>query len=144
MDEFVKLMAEYRSDIKYDESEWARLTRHVLGKLEKFLELPVHAPVQLEDYVGDDTWFEISSPHPFAGGLELTWRGIFYVVVVENIRPIEFGVTLFLYSRGRKLNRYKDDSYLPLEYRIEDGEGKWFAVGWLNDEYSEFTQYNIP
>jgi hypothetical protein len=65
------------------------------------------------------------------------------MVVVKGRRPIEFGATLFLYSGGRSLKLSDGSDFLELVYMVEGDEGNWKYTGWVEDEYGEFTGYNV-
>lgn len=134
-------MCAYSKDVSYSNDEVSRVARHVLAKLEVFLELPVE--IREERIDNGFFWAQIASPHPFAGALELAWRGVFYLVVVDGMSPVEFGATLFLYSGGQRLKHLRGGKdHLVMAYVIEGEQGGWKRLGWFDDEHDEYSSYN--
>ncbi|WP_165074973.1 hypothetical protein [Paludisphaera rhizosphaerae] len=141
MNEFDRFLRDYDKDASHGNDEVSRVARHVLAKLEAFLGLPVEIR---EERINDGfLWAMIASPRPFAGALELAWRGPFCLVGFEGTQPAGFEATLFLYSGERRLKQLLGDKdHLVLEYVIEGEEGSWRRCGWYDDEHDEWSSYN--
>jgi hypothetical protein len=136
-------LTHFRADAPCDRAEGLRVARHILARLEEFLGLPVVTLDPLEDSIREGMiWMHIASPHPFGGGLGLSWRGILSIIVLEGVRPVTFGITLFLYSGEEKLITRNNGSFLCLYYPTESGIGRWERSGWVADIYGEFEDFD--
>ncbi|MFI0373049.1 hypothetical protein ACH35V_34755 [Actinomadura sp. 1N219] len=84
----------------------------------------------------------IRGPAPSGPTFQMAWEGVLGMQVVEG-KP-DVGVSLFLYSRGRRL-RLDDQpgSYLEIVYEGPfDGSGTWRDLGWLQDDFGEFDAHD--
>ncbi|MGK8524311.1 hypothetical protein ACRS6B_23405 [Nocardia asteroides] len=79
---------------------------------------------------------------PSGPTLQLAWEGVLGMHYSDG-KP-KISVSLFLYSRGRRL-RLDDQpgSYLEIVYEGPlDGSGTWRDLGWLRDDFGEFEAHD--
>lgn len=84
----------------------------------------------------------IRGAEPSGPSLQLAWEGVLGMHYSDGQPAIS--VSLFLYSRGRRL-RLDDQpgSYLEIVYEGPlDGSGTWRDLGWLQDDFGEFDAYD--
>ncbi|TDD37684.1 hypothetical protein E1287_07855 [Actinomadura sp. KC06] len=84
----------------------------------------------------------VRGPEPSGSTLQMAWEGVLGMQYFEG-KP-DISVSLFLYSRGRRL-RLDDQpgSYLGIVYEGPfDGSGTWRDMGWLQDDFGEFDAHD--
>ncbi|MCM6774109.1 hypothetical protein NDR87_11560 [Nocardia sp. CDC159] len=84
----------------------------------------------------------IRGPEPSSPFLQVAWDGILGMQRIDGQPYVS--VTMFLYSRGRRL-RLDDQSgsFLSIAYEGPlDGSGTWRDLGWLQDDFGEFESYD--
>ncbi|MGI5171216.1 hypothetical protein ACQEU3_43385 [Spirillospora sp. CA-253888] len=84
----------------------------------------------------------LHGPEPSGPSLQMAWEGVLGMQYIDG-KP-DISVSLFLYSRGRRL-RLADQSasYLGIVYEGPfDGSGAWRDMGWLQDDFGEFEGYD--
>lgn len=84
----------------------------------------------------------IRGPEPSGSTLQVAWEGVLGMQHIDG-EP-HASVSLFLYSRGRRL-RLDDQrgSYLELVHEGPlNGEGTWRDLGWLQDDFGEFEAHD--
>lgn len=84
----------------------------------------------------------VRGPKPSGPTLQVAWEGVLGMEQIEG-KP-DVSVSLFLYSRGRRL-RLDDQrgSYLELVHDGPlDGRGTWRDLGWLQDDFGEFEAHD--
>ncbi|MFF3228180.1 hypothetical protein ACFYV7_35675 [Nocardia suismassiliense] len=94
------------------------------------------------DEIGDAFSCSIRGPEPSGPTFQVAWDGVLGMQYIDG-KP-DISVSLFLYSRGRRL-RLDDQpgSYLEIVYEGPlDGSGTWRDQGWLQDDFGEFEGYD--
>jgi len=84
----------------------------------------------------------VRGPAPSGPTLLVAWEGVLGMAQHDGTPHVS--VSLFLYSRGRRL-RLDDQpgSYLELVYDGPlDGGGTWRDLGWLQDDFGEFEAHD--
>lgn len=84
----------------------------------------------------------IRGPEPCHPSLQVAWEGTLGMQNIDG-KP-HVSATLFLFSRGRRL-RLDDQtgSFLEIVYEGPlDGTGTWRDLGWLQDDFGEFEEYD--
>ncbi|CAM4484363.1 hypothetical protein NONI108955_33900 [Nocardia ninae] len=84
----------------------------------------------------------LRGPEPSSPSFQVTWEGVLGMQYTDGQPRVS--VSLFLYSRGRRL-RLDDQpgSYLEIVYEGPlDGSGTWRDLGWLRDDFGEFEAYD--
>ncbi|QBS39432.1 hypothetical protein [Nocardia sp. CS682] len=84
----------------------------------------------------------LRGPEPSSPSFQVTWEGVLGMHYTDGQPRVS--VSLFLYSRGRRL-RLDDQpgSYLEIVYEGPlDGSGTWRDLGWLRDDFGEFEAYD--
>ncbi|MGH3241358.1 MAG: hypothetical protein ACRDNL_13345 [Spirillospora sp.] len=84
----------------------------------------------------------VRGPKPSGPTLQMAWEGVLGMDYYEG-KP-DISVSLFLYSRGRRL-RLDDQpgSFLEIVYEGPfDGSGTWRDEGWLQDDLGEFEGHD--
>ena len=84
----------------------------------------------------------LRGPAPSDPTLQVAWEAVLGMQEVDG-KP-DVSVSLFLYSRGRRL-RLDDQpgSYLEIVYDGPlDGTGTWRDEGWLQDDFGEFAAHD--
>ncbi|WUH97094.1 hypothetical protein OHR68_26590 [Spirillospora sp. NBC_00431] len=97
--------------------------------------------VKASEY-GDAFSCLVRGPRPSGPTFQTAWEGVLGMGYTEG-RP-DISVSLFLYSRGRRL-RLDDQagSYLEIVYEGPfDGSGTWRDLGWLQDGFGEFEGHD--
>lgn len=84
----------------------------------------------------------IRGTEPTSPFFQVAWEGILGMEHRHG-RPA-VSVTLFLYSRGRRLRLdSQSGSFLEIVYEgALDGSGTWRDLGWLQDDLGEFEGYD--
>lgn len=134
-----KLFACHREG-PYSETGWQEILRHVVGKLEEFLE----QPVAVDDMVVYPNGFagDISSPRPFAGPLRLSWFGRIGVTIVGHREETVLDARLFLRGCGKRLVARDGHALLYLHYGEQAlGRFGWSPLEWDQDVYGEFEHW---
>lgn len=119
----------------------------LVAELSTLLQEPVELAGPLDNCFLDDEGLvfcvNIRSSPPQGNGFQLCWEGVLGSDLVQDGSP-HASVSLFLYSRNRRLGMMEDreGSSLEIDYEgsLEHG-GRWGTPRWLADGFGEFLQY---
>lgn len=129
-----------------DDHRLGVITR-LVAELSTLLQEQVELVEPMDDCFLDDEGLEFSvgirSSPPQGNGFQLCWEGVLGSELIQDGKP-HTSVTLFLYSRNRRLGMMEDreGSSLEIDYEgsLEHG-GRWGTPRWLPDEFGEFLGY---
>ncbi|GGU00667.1 hypothetical protein GCM10010177_69710 [Actinomadura citrea] len=119
----------------------------LVAELSTLLQEPIEVVELLDDRFQDgeglDFCVSIRSSPPQGNGFQLCWEGVMGSQLIQD-GSRRASVTLFLYSRNRRLGMMEDreGSSLEIDYEgsLEHG-GWWGTPRWLADEFGEFLGY---
>lgn len=84
----------------------------------------------------------LRGPAPQDPTLQIAWQAVLGMQEIDG-KP-DVSVSLFLYSRGRRLRLdNQPGSYQEITYDGPlDGTGTWHDEGWLQDDFGEFAAHD--
>lgn len=119
----------------------------LVAELSTFLQEPIELVEPTDNCFLEDEGLEfcvnIRSAPPQGNGFQLCWEGIMGGQLVQDGKS-DVSVTLFLYSRNRRLGMMEDREGSGLEIDYEgspENGGCWGNPRWLADEFGEFLTY---
>ncbi|GGV20627.1 hypothetical protein GCM10010182_48320 [Actinomadura cremea] len=129
-----------------DDPRLGVITR-LVAELSTLLQEPIELVEPVDGCFPDDEGWEFScgirSSPPQGNGFQLCWEGVLGAGLLEDGK-LHTSVTIFLYSRNRRLGMMEDreGSSLEIDYEgsLRDG-GWWGTPRWLADEFGEFLGY---
>ncbi len=128
-------------DLKHSHKEWLEIVTYLIKTLEDYLQEPIEVLDQgIEESIVDDEAIccSICSSISLHQRFGIAWQGRLGIDII-NSKPV-ISVSLFLFSHNKRLCVAGHmGSYMEIIYeKIENNQGAWRSLGWLEDIYGEF------